>query len=200
MVIDNSFWTGDDDGMAQKYTDPPPVFDFRLDFVSSIVTSGHKWIGVPWPCGIYISKNKFQLRPPEKAHITYFDSPDLTLTGSRNAHSALVLWSYISTYSYDKQVKMAVEAEEIAGYAEKKLKELEAEIQQDLWVMRAPASLAVCFRRPNESILRKYCLSGHWLNIDGEWRQYVHIYVVVGVTRSKIDELLDALCVPSAFK
>ena len=138
--------------MDQK---PPPVFDFQLNFVSSIVTSGHKWIGVPWPCGIYISKNKFQLRPPEKAQITYIDSPDLTLSGSRNAHSALVLWSYISMYSYDKQVKMGVEAEETALYAEKKLKDLGAEIKQDLWVMRAPASLAVCFKRPNESYLEK---------------------------------------------
>ena len=31
---------------------------------------------------------------------------DLTLTDSRNAHLALVLWSYISMYSYDEQVKM----------------------------------------------------------------------------------------------
>ena len=54
---------------------PPPVFDFQLNFVFSIVTSGHKWIGVPWPCGIYISKTEFQLRPPEMAHISYFDSP-----------------------------------------------------------------------------------------------------------------------------
>ena len=94
---------------------------------------------------------------------------------------------------------MGVEAEETALYAEKKLKDLGAEIKQDLWVMRAPASLAVCFKRPNESILRKYRLSGHWLHIDGEWRQYVHIYVVVGVTRSKIDELIHALRAPSAF-
>ena len=41
--------------------------------------------------------------------------------------------------------------------------------------------------------------STHWLNIDGEWRQYVHIYVVVGVTRSKIDKLIDALHAPTAF-
>ena len=100
------------------------------------------WIGVPWPCGIYITKTKFQLRPPEKTQITYFDSPDLPLTGVRNAHSVLVLWSYISTYSYDEQVKMGVEAEETACYAEKKLKELEAEIQQDLWVANACTSLA----------------------------------------------------------
>ena len=46
-------------------------------------------MGTPWPCGIYISKNKFQLRPAEKAQITYIDSPDLTLAGSRNAHAYL---------------------------------------------------------------------------------------------------------------
>ena len=178
---------------------PPPVFDFQLDFVSSIVTSGHKWIGAPWPCGIYISKTEFQLRPPEMAHISYFDSPDLTLTGGRNAHSVLVFWSYISMYSYEEQARKAVEALEIAGYAEQKLKKLEVDIEQDLWVMHSPSSLAVCFKRPKEEILRKFCLSGHWLNIGGEWRQYVHIYIMDGVTRSKVDELVEALCTPGAF-
>ena len=178
---------------------PPPVFDFQLDFVSSVVTSGHKWIGVPWPCGIYISKTEFQLRPPEMAHISYFDSPDLTLTGGRNAHSALVLWNYISTYSYEEQTKKAVKALEIAIYTEQKLKTLEANIKQDLWVMHSPSSLAVCFKRPNEEILRKFCLSGHWLNITGEWRQYIHIYIMDGVTRSKIDELIEVLHTPGAF-
>ena len=62
---------------------PPLIFDFRLGFVSSIVTSGHKWIGAPWPCGIYISKTEFQLRPSEKANISYIESPDHTLSGSR---------------------------------------------------------------------------------------------------------------------
>ena len=178
---------------------PPPVFDFQLDFVSSIVTSGHKWIGAPWPCGIYISKTEFQLRPTEMAHISYFDSPDLTLTGGRNAHSALILWSYISSYSYEEQARKTVEAQEIAVYTEQKLKKLEINIKQDLWVMHSPSSLAVCFKRPNEEILRKFCLSGHWLNIGGEWRQYVHIYIMDGVTRSKIDELVEALHTPGAF-
>ena len=36
---------------------PGPVFDFRLNFVMLIVTSGHKWVGVPWPCGVYITKS-----------------------------------------------------------------------------------------------------------------------------------------------
>ena len=58
----------------------------------------------------YITKTKLQLRPNEKAQISYMNSPDLTLTGSRNAHSALVLWSYISMHSYEEQVRMAVES------------------------------------------------------------------------------------------
>ena len=179
---------------------PPPTFDFRLDFVSSIVTSGHKWIGAPWPCGIYISKTEFQLRPPEKAQISYFESSDLTLAGSRNAHSALALWSYISTYSYEEQARRAIEALESALYAEQRLKELEAEIKQDLWVMHSPSSLAVRFKRPNEKISRKYCLSGCWLHINGKWRQYVHIYTISGaMKRSKIDELIENLRAPGAF-
>ena len=60
-------------------------------------------------------------------------------------------------------------------------------------------SLAVCFKRPNGEILKKFVLSGHWLNIGGEWRQYVHIYIMDGVTRTKIDELIEALHTPGAF-
>ena len=37
------------------------------------------------------------------------------------------------------------------------------------------------------------------VSIDGEWRQYVHIYIMAGVTRSKIDELVEAFHAPGAF-
>ena len=178
---------------------PPPVFDFRLDFVSSIVTSGHKWIGCPWPCGIYVSKTEYQLRSPESAQITYIDSPDITLSGSRNGHSVLVLWSYISTYSYDNQALVAITALNIAFYAEQKLKELELELKQSLGIIHSPASLAVCFKRPNERISQKYSLSGHWLLIDGQWYQYVHIYITNGVTTSIIDDLIEDLRKSDAF-
>ena len=155
---------------------------------------------IPWPCGIYITKTKFHLRSKEQAHITYFDSPDLTLTGGRNAHSALVLWSYIGTYSYEDQARKAAESLNVAVYAEESLKKLEAEIGEDLWVTHSPSSLAVCFKQPSEKILRKFCLSGHWLNIDGMWRQYVHIYLMDGVTRAIIDQLVESLRMPGAFQ
>lgn len=177
----------------------PPVFDFRLDFVCSIVTSGHKWIGSPWPCGIYISKTEYQLQSPENASITYLDSPDMALSGSRNGHSVLLLWSYISMYDYEEQAKIAVTALNIAAYSVQKLKELELEIKQDLRIIHSPSSMAVCFKRPHERIMRKYSLSGHWLHIEGEWHQYVHMYIAKGVTKAKIDEFIGDLHMPGAF-
>ena len=60
---------------------PGPMFDFRLDFVSSIVTSGHKWIGAPMLCGVYLTQNKFRMKPPS-ATPTYIGSPDTTFAGS----------------------------------------------------------------------------------------------------------------------
>ena len=180
---------------------PPPMFDFRLDFVSSIVTSGHKFIGVPWPCGVYISKTEFQLRSPDKAHISYIDHPDITLAGSRNAHSALVLWTYISTYSFEEQARRAVEALKMALHVKQKLKELEAEIKQDLKVRHSPSSLGVCFKRPNERILRKHHLCVCWLFIEGEWHQFVHIYTMDGDSKlSKINELIKSLRSHDAFE
>jgi histidine decarboxylase len=179
---------------------PPPIFDFRLNFVASIVTSGHKFIGIPWPCGIYISKTEFQLRSPTKAYISFIEAPDLTLAGSRNAHSALALWSYISTYSYEEQARRAIEALKTAVYAEQKLKELEADIKQDLWVMHSPASLAVGFKRPNAWVLDKYHITGSSLCVGGEWRQYVYVYTIDGeLTKPKINELIKDLRSPNAF-
>lgn len=36
--------------------DYPYMFDFRLPEVCSIVTSGHKWPGAPWPTGVFIMR------------------------------------------------------------------------------------------------------------------------------------------------
>lgn len=46
-----------------RFADPVvPEFDFRQP-IHSISMSGHKWIGAPWPCGIYMTRTKLQMRP-----------------------------------------------------------------------------------------------------------------------------------------
>ena len=183
--------------------EPGPKFDFRLDFVSSIVTSGHKWIGAPMPCGIYLTRNKYRMKPPCETP-TYIGSPDTTFAGSRSSLSCALLWTYISTHSYDKQVKKVLYCLDLTNYAYTKLKELEKKIKMDLWVTHSHKhSLCIHFRRPNDKIVFKYILGCEKLLVnDGKTvtkRSYSHIYLMEHVTYDKIDELVKDLSQPGAF-
>ena len=40
-----------------------PGFDFRFPWVSPIVMSSHKWYGAPFASGIYMSREKYRMRP-----------------------------------------------------------------------------------------------------------------------------------------
>ena len=177
---------------------PGPIFDFRLDFVCSIVTSAHKWIGAPWPCGVYLTRSSLQLRSP--SDISFLETPDTTFAGSRSGINVAVLWTYISTHSYEKQVKKAIHTMEVAAYAEQKLKELGMEIRQDLWVTRSPLSLTVRFKKANDEVVNKYSLSNETLYIDGHHREYSHIYIMENIDREKLDRFIDDLRKPGAFK
>jgi len=174
------------------------IFDFQLDFVCSIVTSTHKWIGAPWPCGVYLTRSSLQLLPP--LDISFLEIPDTTFAGSRSGINVAVLWTYISTHSYEIQVKKAIHTMEVAAYAEQKLKELGTEVGQDLWVTRSILSLTVHFKKANDEVVNKYSLSNETLYVDGHHREYSHIYIMENIDREKPDRLIDHLCKPGAFK
>ena len=78
---------------------PGPIFDFRLVSVSSIVTSASKWIGGPWPSAIYLTKTGLQVRAPSEMSCL-----EPLFLGSRNAHMAILLWSHISSHSFDDEI------------------------------------------------------------------------------------------------
>ena len=178
--------------------EPGPDFDFKLEFVSSIVTSGHKWIGAPYPCGLLLMRSGLRVLPLTEEQ--YVDLEETTFGGSRNGLSAVLLWAYISTHSYETQVKMAIHCVELAQYTVKKLKELEKDLQQDLWVSRSPASLAVLFKKPCADVCSKYTFPPRVLTIEGQERELVHIYVMPPRTSKLIDELIQDLKKPGAFE
>ena len=200
------FWFHVDGALGAAYmpflemtdgNDDFPVFDFRLKDVHSISMSGHKWIGVPWPCGIYMSKVKYQLLPPDNPN--YIGSPDSTFAGSRNAFSALILWYYIATHSYEDCKKMILECQEVAKYTVDKLNELSKKLNMDLWVEYSPKALTIRFKEANPDIVFKYSLSGEVLYVNGEKRGYSHIYIMPHVTKDTIDKFIEDLSASGAF-
>jgi len=174
-----------------------PQFDFSLPFVQSIVTSAHKFPGCPVPSGIYMTKRKYQIAPPDDPE--YIGSPDTTFAGSRNAISPSVLWCYYANTNDKMEMEKAIRLEKLSEYAEKKLKELERYYQRKgykLWVERSPLSLSIRFRDPEDpDTIFKYSLSQMQLLIDGEDqpRKYVHIFMMQSVDESLINDLVDDL-------
>ena len=175
---------------------PGPVFDFRLNYVSSIVTSGHKWPGIPYPAGIYITKTgllkSYRL-------LAFNGALDSTISGSRNGFLAMLLWTFISAHSYETQVRMVVQCLQLAKYVEQKLKEIEKDSVPDLGVYRSPLSLAVLFRRPNAALVHKYTLCSFTLTVNGEEQDYCHIYIMPSVTQDRIDRFIQDLKESTAF-
>lgn len=186
--------------MPEDYTFP--VSDFRVPEIHSLVMSGHKWIGAPFPCGIYMTKTKYQLLPPDDP--MYIGSPDTTFSGSRNGLAAIILWDYLAKNSYEANIRKAIRTEELAQYTVKSLKKLEDRIKEDLWVNRTPFSLTIRFKRPNPDIIFKYSLSCESLFVINETgyseeRNYAHMYTMTHVTEELIDQLVEDLSEPNAF-
>lgn len=165
-----------------------PVFDFRLPYVCSIVTSSHKWFGAPFPGGVYMSKEKFRLRPPSRPD--YIASADTTFAGSRNGLSALVLWYALMVKPTEDQVSSAAYCSQLANYGFSRLMDLTDKIPF-LNAQRAPNSLALRFARPKAHIFSRFSLSG-----EGD---QAHIYVMPHVKQELLDRFLDALSSSSAF-
>ena len=173
---------------------PPPDFDFKIPQVCSINTSGHKWPGCPWPCGIYMTKTGLQLLPPSDPD--YIGSPDTTFAGSRNGLSALNWWTYISTYNYDSQVKKVVDGLELAAYTYAELQKF----PQDIWLAYTPLTLSIRFKKPNDEITYKYTLAVETMWENNVQRSYIHLYIMGHVTKGMIDSLLKDLQSPDAWE
>lgn len=174
-----------------------PPFDFSQGrLVFSISMSGHKWIGAPWPCGLFMTKVKYQLRPPPMP--VYVGSPDTTFAGSRSGFSPLIFWDFLAKRSYADHIAMICEAQRTAIYAEDGLKDLGKKLGKDLYVARTPLALTVRFRQPNADLVKKYSLSTE--EFQGWPKKYAHIFLLHGVTKRMVDELLADLAKPGAFE
>ncbi|MBP6115510.1 MAG: hypothetical protein KBC57_05745 [Neisseriaceae bacterium] len=169
----------------------PPQFDFRNP-IHSISMSGHKEIGAPWPCGIYMTRTRYLLN---FSNVSYIGSQDSTLSGSRNGFSALILWHYLSRHSHQDQKNKLMGLLNMAQYAYDQLKTVRTPTGVEWRVHRAENSLSVLFRRPNQALVSKYSLSTEF----EEGFDYAHLFAMEHVTKATIDALVHDLNQPGAF-
>lgn len=188
-----------------------PDFDFRNPMVHSIVTSGHKWPGAPWPTGVYMTKHQFMVSPPDNP--AYIGSPDTTFAGSRSGISPLILWDYFAKHSYEKQIELAMKGQKMAQYAYEKLQEVanywedkgaDIGVPKGLWLQRTPLSLSLIFCQPKDDIIFKYSLAKEEIDepdpeTGRKTRKYVHMFTMWDVTEELINDLCEDLKAEDAF-
>ena len=141
--------------------------------IGSIAVSGHKFLGVPTPCGVVLIRDS--VRNPAKQPIAYTNSVDTTVTGSRCGLAAALLWHAIATHGREGHRWRATEARRVAAYAVEK-------IRAAGWrAWRYPHAFTVVLPTPPEPVRAKWLLA-----TDGP---VSHLICMPGITQGQIDAL-----------
>ena len=176
---------------------PGPIFDFRLDFVSSLAANCHSWLGSPWPSAVFMMRTSHQLQASAgKEQVSHYGFIDSGLACARYALSTLTAWSHFSQTSYDLQVKKVVGCLATVIIAEQELLATEKNLGLNLWVLRSPHSLSVCFRKPSDDIVQKYHLKCEMFRVNGELRSYARLS---NINEQGLTMLLRDLQGPQSF-
>ena len=126
-----------------------PGYD-SYKFMDSISISSHKWPGVPFPGGVFISV---------KSHVSHVENfeevisqRDVTISGSRNGHTALFLNEFFDTVDLKEDVENSLEMTE---YIYNRL--LECAPDSNPW--KNARSPIIVFNSPSKSIIKKWSLA-----------------------------------------
>lgn len=152
--------------------------DHELDFnksIDSISISAHKFFGIPFPSGIFLSK--------EKPHggfvdcIEYIDSDDTTISGSRNGQIAIFLWALIEKRGIEGFRKEAIGCIENAKYLKGLLENINCNPQLN------ENSNIVTFNIPSNKVVSKWQLATR--------KERAHVVVMQHITKKVIDSLIS---------
>lgn len=162
----------------------------RLNFglgpegVDSLSISGHKFFGVPWPCGILLTRGSHRDRinriDPDPDAPRYTGSPEPTVGSSRNGHSALVMWYRWAMLGADGMQRLAQTCTEVAAYTEQRL----IDTGWDAWRAH-PHAFTVVIKAPPDRLLARWPLA----TVDGR----SHLVCTPGVTPAQVDRFVADL-------
>ena len=157
-------------GMVLPFVKKPPPFGFPTG-MDSIAISGHKMIGSPFPCGVVLAK-KDNVNIIAR-NIEYVGVLDTTISGSRNAFAALILWYAAKRYGMAGLRKLVRESIERAEFAVRRFRENRVKA----WMNEN--SLTVVFPKPSEKIVEKWQLASK--------DDISHIITLPHLSRAKIE-------------
>jgi len=179
-----------------------PVFDFRLPEVMSISVSPYKWLGSPWPYGLFMTRKSFYSAGAHRPH--YIGSYDTTISGSRSGFSAIMLWDKLTALGKKGLIDLAFRNETLSLYAYQQLCELSNEsafmTESMLLQPRIPYANILLFRAPNHNIIKRFSLCSDLHQINGETVRLSHLVILEHVTHQAIDAFVMALREPDAYQ
>ncbi|MGZ3548512.1 MAG: histidine decarboxylase [Vulcanimicrobiaceae bacterium] len=160
-------------GGYAAFLDPRPSFDFA-DGADSIAISGHKFLGVPLPCGVVLAKKRNVERIARS--IDYIGSLDTTISGSRNGFTPLALWYVIASLGVEGLRERARAALDLAAYAQAQLQ------ARCVAAWRNPNAITVVFPKVSEALKAKWQLATE---------RFSHLIVMPGITTATIDAFVS---------
>jgi histidine decarboxylase len=152
-----------------------PGFDFA-DGADCISVSGHKFLGVPTPCGVVITRRSLRTLAVGGG---YVGSPDTTISGSRSGHTPLMLWYVLASLGVDGLRKRADAARALAAYTQTRLVQLGWE------AYRHPHAFTVVLKTPPPAVLARWVL----VSVAG----FSHLITMPGVSLAQVDEFVTDL-------
>jgi histidine decarboxylase len=163
-------------GTFAPFMSPRPQFDFT-DGADSIAISGHKFIGSPTPCGVILAKKANRDRIARG--VSYIDSIDTTITGSRNGHSPVYLWYTIKKLGIGGLQDRYERCLSLAAYTLQRLQDM------GIAAWKNDRSITVVFPEPGAELKTKWQLATE--------NGFSHIICMPGVTKMVIDRFLNDL-------
>lgn len=143
---------------------------FFRKHIHSISISGHKFLGIPFPCGVFIMEKRFLEKVTN--NIEYIGSKDCTVSGSRNGHSPLLLQHIITKKTYQEFRADIDKCIELSEYLVGKI--------PNSW--RNHNSITVVFPKPSQDLCEKWQLASS--------KEISHVVVMPHVTQEKLDKFI----------
>ncbi|AUF82658.1 histidine decarboxylase [Tetraselmis virus 1] len=142
------------DGALDGFFLPLLTYDMNFkDYAHSISISCHKFLGVTFPCGVYLMDSKYNTAD---RFIQYVNTVDNTISGSRNGHASVFIWHAIQTIGksgFEKDVKKCITAA-----AEMVLHLKKSGVNN---VFRNPNSLTVVLPAPSKEFVERWGMPVH---------------------------------------